>query len=125
MRSRLVLPAPFETEHEQPFAAAEVERDVLEHRRPAVRLAQMLGDATTVSPHGGGSGKRTVSVLVALGACDAFGLEPGDALLDAVRLRRLGGLGAEAVDEPLHPGDLLRLLGGLLGQSLLVVGPRR
>jgi hypothetical protein len=35
-----------------------------------------------------------------------IGLEAGDALLHAVGERRLGGLGAETVDERLHAGDL-------------------
>ena len=76
----------------------------------------------TVSPHGGGGGKRTLNVFVDFGACTRVGFEPGDLLLHRVGHRRLGGLGPEPVDDALHPGDLLGLQRRLPDLPGLVLG---
>ena len=104
------LAGAVEAEHEQPLAAAEVEGDVLEHRRAAVRLA--TGRARV--EHGAPARRRVgephrAACGRACGTCTRCGLEAGDALLHAVGHRRLGGLGAEAVDDGLQAGDLLGL----------------
>ncbi len=65
-----------------------------------------------------------VERLGVLRRVDALGLEAGDALLDAVRHRRLGRLGAEAVDHGLQAVDLLGLQRRLLGPPRLVLGTR-
>ena len=80
----------------------------LQHQAP--RAAAAAGTARAPSGRRGG---------VDLGA-----LEAHDPLLDAVGHRRLGGLGAEAVDERLQPVDLLGLALGQLGQPDLVLLPR-
>ena len=78
----------------------------------------------TVMPLAGGSGNFTRNVRSPLSNVDALGLEPDDVLLLAVRHRRLGGLGAEAIDDRLHAGDLLGLQHRLLGQPLFVARSR-
>ncbi len=118
------LAGAVEAEHEQPLAATEVEVDVLEDRsgrrsalhrpvRPDDRLAAR-GRVGEPDRHG----------LGRLRAPHPLGLEAGDALLDAVRHRRLRRLRAEAVDDGLQAVDLLRLEHRLLRESLLVLGPR-
>ena len=118
------LAGAVEAEHEQALAAAEVEVDVLEHRRSAVALAQ------PVRPDHRLTRRRRVGeahrhLLVAALFAHPIGFEAGDALLHAVGERRLRRLGAEAVDERLQAGDLLGLQGGLLGETAFVLGPRR
>ena len=118
------LAGPVEAEHEQPLAAPEVERDVGEDRRPAVRLGAARSTSMTVRPGVGGGGKRTLQHLVGPHVVDLVGLEAGDPLLHAVGGGGLRRLGAEAVDELLQPGDLLGLPGGHLRLPLLVAGAR-
>ena len=118
------LAGTVQAEHEQPIAAADIERDVLEHRRAAVGLRQ------TVRGDDRGTTGRRIGELhpqraIALVDVHALRLEPDDVLFLAVRHRRLGGLGAEAIDDGLDAGDLLGLQHRLLGEALLVVRPRR
>ena len=115
------LAGAVEAEHQQALAASEIERDVFEHRRPAVGLRQSDGGDDR-----GAAGRRVGELhpqrAIALADVHALRLEADDALLLAVRHRRLGGLGPETVDDGLQAGDLLGLQHRLLRQALLVGG---
>ena len=115
------LAGTVQSEHEQALTAPEVERDVAEHRRPAIRLGESVD-----LDHGATRGRRRRELdtqdLVPPWAVHLDGLQPGDALLHAVGRRRLGGLRSEPVDEALHPRHFLLLAGGELHQPLLVGG---
>ena len=118
------MPGPVQPEHEQALATTEVERDVLEHRGSAVVLGERLADDDGPTRRGR-FGEPHAHRLRVLRSIDPFVLESPDPLLDAVRHSSLRCLGPEAVDDGLQPVDLLRLLGGLLGEAYLVGRPRR
>ena len=115
------LAGAVEAHDQQPLAPLEGEVDVAEHLEVAVADGEPL--ALEHQP-AGLRRRREPDVDGARGAggLDLAVLEAHDALLDAVGHGRLGGLGAEAVDERLEAVDLLGLALRRLGQPDLVLG---
>ncbi len=116
------LAGAVEAHDHQALASLEGEVHALEHLEVAVAHGQAL--AFQDQPTGLGR-RREADVHRPVGSpgLDLAVLEANDALLDAVGHRRLGGLGAESIDEGLQAVDLLGLALGHLGQAHLVLSP--
>ena len=124
MRSRLVLPAPFRPSTSRRSPRPRSNDTSSNTGGPPYAFDRWVA-VRTVPPHWRRVGEADAQRAVAGADLDPLRLEAGDLLLLAVRHGRLRGLGAEAIDDRLQAGDLLRLQRGHLGEPLLVLGPRR
>jgi hypothetical protein len=110
------LSGAVEPQDQQPLAAAEVERHVLEHRRAAVALAELLG-AHHRPARGRRIGEASRDLASPIGGVRPCRPRAGDALLDAVGLDALVALAPKRSTNVCSRSISLALLLGLLGQA--------